>query len=120
MEYRTGNRVADVAIIGTKRKIAVEIQLSPIPCDQIEQRTYDHAVRGFETLWLIKLCVGLDEIEQGSQYKIRAFEIDIHDLSCEALFVHRSGLTFDVVHLMGYSYKTYKHFKVSRYPVHSL
>lgn len=118
MEFRTGHRIADVALMGVKRKIAVEIQLSPIPFGDILNRTFAHQDAGFSTMWVVDLNQKLSQVEQGTQYSVKAFQRDIHELCDRSLFVHREGLSFDVVHLMGYKYKTFKHFKVNRKPVH--
>jgi competence CoiA-like predicted nuclease len=118
LEHRTGRRIADVALVGVRRKVAVEIQLSPIGEEEIWQRSVDHAAAGFSTMWVVDLDQDLRQLEPGAQYKVRAFQRDIHDLSDGCLFVHRERLAFDLVHLMGYRYVTFKHLKVAHRPIH--
>lgn len=118
MEYRTGTRIADVILCGAIRKVAVEVQLSPIGYDEIMERTAAHTAAGFSTLWVVDLDQDLLSVEQGTQYKVKAFQKDLHELHNEAVFVHADDLKFWVVHFMGYRYETFKHFKVSRKPLH--
>jgi competence CoiA-like predicted nuclease len=120
IEHPVGNAIADVAIIGTHRKVAVEIQLSSIPYEKIIGRMREHARNGFSTLWVVK---GPDTIEEmraaardSAQYKCRAFFRHIHDLCRGALFIYHEKLKFYSVHLMGRIYVTYRHFKLSRRP----
>lgn len=123
IEYPLGERIADVVLHLTGgRKIAVEVQLSPIGVDEIFARTANHSRLGYSVLWVVVLPVALDEVaaEPGSQYKIRAFQRDIHDHYGEALFQYRDKLFFDVIHLMGYKYERFKYYKVMYKPVHIL
>lgn len=120
MEHRTGNRIADVAIMGRRRRVAIEVQLSAIPRKTIAQRTFDHVAAGFTTMWVVDFGEDLRTVCKDSQYKVRAFQCDIHNMFGGFVFVHRSGLDFDYVHLMGWKYQTYKYLKVGYTPINLL
>lgn len=116
MEYRVGNSITDVAILGEYRKIAVEIQLSPLSWEKMFQRMFEHYHAGFSTFWITKLAVSIETLKdpsnRSSQWKITKTLREIHDLSRGTLFNYAGNLTFDTIHLMGYAYETYKLHKV--------
>ena len=115
-EYKIPGHIIDVALIGKAHKVAVEVQISPMKLEDIKARVAGHAAAGFKTLWVIKP----PEAEEGPDEKYRnpAFQRDIHELGLGALFVHRSGLLFDVIHLMGYAHVTMFFMKQSFRPLH--
>lgn len=117
-EFKIPGHVIDVAIIGANRKIAVEVQISPMKRDEIVKRVAGHQAAGFNTVWVVKTP---DPVSGwGEKYRIPAFQRDLHTLSDGALFVYREGLLFDVIHLMGYSHVTMFFMKKSFKPVHLL
>lgn len=115
-EFKIKDHIIDVAIIGESHRVAVEVQLSPMKRDDILARVAGHAAAGFITLWVVKTPEPTEGLQE--KYRIRAFQRDIHELSKEALFVHRHGLVFDVIHLMGFSHVTMFYMKPLFSPLH--
>lgn len=113
LEHKIGARRCDVAIKINKSWIAIEIQLSPISSVELFERTKNHTESGYFTMWVTELDCPLDDIEQGVQYSVKAFQLDIHDdVHKDLLFQYFGDGKFSVIHLMGYRYKTFKHYKV--------
>ncbi len=70
-------------------------------------------------MWVIYLTSNFLELDSDAQYKVRAFQRDIHNLCDGSLFQYSNdGLNFHVVHLMGWRYVTYKYIKVSFSKMH--
>lgn len=112
IEYRIGKRIADVAIIGAVRKIAVEVQHSPISKTEIIERMQDHYREGFSTLWVVFPGSKIESTKKsGLLHKVRSFHKDIHNCTKGTILVYDGDLYFSVFHLMGYRYKTFKNFK---------
>ena len=113
IEHKIGDRRCDVAVKINNSWIAIEIQLSPINLQELKSRTHNHTANGYFTMWVTDLNCQLDKVENGQQYKVRAFQMDIHDdIHNKQLFQYDKDGLFYVVHLMGYRYKTFKHYKV--------
>jgi len=52
-------------------------------------------------------------VKKGVQYPVRAFQCDIHDdIHNNQLFQYEGSGEFSAIHLMGYRYKTFKHYKI--------
>lgn len=115
-EFRIPGHILDVALIGELSKVAVEVQLSPMKREDILERIRGHNESGFKTLWVVRTPDPVDGWDV--KYRIRAFQRDIHEITDGCLFVHREGLLFDVIHLMGYSHVTMFFMKPSFKPVH--
>lgn len=109
-----GHRRADVAIHGKIRKVAIEVQLSTISPEEIWARMKDHLNAGYSTMWVVKLDCTREMNQRKHKYPVRQFQREIHDFSGESLFVHRQGLDFDVVHLMGHNVRLKLHYFLHR------
>lgn len=111
IEHRLGSTIADVAIIGTKRKVAIEIQISPLSWEVIATRMAEHAAHGFSTLWVLDPPEYTEMMVSGVRYPVKGFQKDIHYLSEGAIFFYDGELCFTAAHLMGYKVRT-KHYKI--------
>lgn len=114
LEYRIGKTIADVAIIGSVRKIAVEIQISPLSLDEIHRRMTWHAANGFSTLWVLDPVADAERMRDGqkigTQYQSKALVRDVHFMSEGSVFFYANNLRFHTAHLMGNGIR-YKHYK---------
>jgi competence CoiA-like predicted nuclease len=118
LEHKLGDRRCDVAFTWGDRKVAVEVQLSPLTEDEILDRTSNHLAHGYYTLWLVEPYFDLNEVKKNHVYKVPAFHKDIHYHSYGVLFTHHDGLLFRHYHMMGFKYKRWKSIYPDRGPLH--
>lgn len=117
LEYRMGDTIADIALIGQRHKYAIEVQISPLKREEMESRMWTHAANGFSTLWILNPPEDLEEMtdyaNRRCKYKSKALARDVHDLCNDTVFFYAGDLNFYAAHLMGYSVRS-KYYKFLR------
>jgi hypothetical protein len=126
MEHRIGKTIGDVVLIGDKRKVVVEVQMSPLSCQKMLDRMEEHKKHGFFTLWVVKSPAPIKEMEESAEkfgsdgvyWKVNSTYQDIHWILGGWLLFYNGDLHFTPAHLGGRRYVYHKFFFLNRDDIH--
>ena len=112
LEHKIGDRRCDVAVKVNGEWVAIEVQLSAISFEEIIDRTINHNKHGYHVIWVNKVWDDIKTIDRQSRYLVKKFVRQIHDIQNNQLFQYCGDGSFNAVHLMGITLKTYKYLKI--------